>query len=684
MIEMNNAELIERSRQNLNAFIDRARRSLPALGSEEDFDEVEWDITHALTSRSSKPKPVRLHFTLLEDNSLRPDQRRPMNEPFMDFVKAAVRTVHDEKAVGKSFLMGIVRASRYLHASLENDAYDPTKLTATHFAFVTNIWRSELTEDDRYALAGRLRDIIAMLNARKLTPYRIDFNNPFERREHQLGHESQSSVANLEHRRTLRITEDVLFGLAQISNQVTEPSDIVMSRAIELLAIGGWRISEILTTPYDCEVEEEATRDGKPELDQHGLPITRYGIRYWPAKAKKPAIKWIPTPMVDVARRAVADVLRITKSSRELASWLEANKCRARLPENIIRHDQEYLTGSELSKLLGQQEGSSVGWARRRGLLPVETIGTTFVYNRYDVEAVFRLESAGIDNPKSLLRLSQHLFLVPYRFFAKFGRNDLAVMVVDEQHVRHAITVVNGLKYGNRTIFERFGVTREDGTPISIQSHDFRRWLNTIVQQGGMHQHEIARWFGKDNTSSNDIYNYTTPFQKAEQARNVLENGEMLGGLADLHRTLPPVERASFRSAVLVTAHVTDIGLCGNDWSLAPCPYHGGCGDCEELLVVKGDIDHRVRAEVLLEENAWLLETAREEAGEDTYGASNHVLQLENMVRGLKRILAVHADPSIPDGTLVHVNAGRAVSRTFEHTQLIRYAVSEGDEIDET
>lgn len=52
-----------------------------------------------------------------------------------------------------------------------------------------------------------------------------------------------------------------------------------------------------------------------------------------------------------------------------------------------------------------------------------------------------------------------------------------------------------------------------------------------------------------------------------------------------------------------VSGRLTDIGACVQDWSMAPCPSHGSCAACGEHLVIKGDKQHRERAQQLLTEH---------------------------------------------------------------------------------
>jgi hypothetical protein len=184
----------------------------------------------------------------------------------------------------------------------------------------------------------------------------------------------------------------------------------------------------------------------------------------------------------------------------------------------------------------------------------------------------------------------------------------------------------------------------------------FRHWLNTLMQQGGMGQHEIARWSGRKDVGHNQAYDHVSAVELAEKARHMMDIGKVRGFVAEKHDRLPPVDREEFRNAAFATAHTTDIGMCGNDWSLVPCPMHGSCADCGDHWVEKGNERQRRRADTLLDEHRWLLQRAEAETDEGTYGASNYVEHQRRLVRGLEKIIAVHHDASIPTGTLVQVN----------------------------
>jgi hypothetical protein len=124
--------------------------------------------------------------------------------------------------------------------------------------------------------------------------------------------------------------------------------------------------------------------------------------------------------------------------------------------------------------------------------------------------------------------------------------------------------------------------------------------------------------------------------------RELHNTAAMRGPMAETIKKLPPADREEFLKTRINTAHMTDIGACVQDWSLAPCPSHGACAGCGDHLVIKGNATHKARAERLLAEHETMLSIAKSEMAEDTYGASDWVAHNEKMVEGLEKSLAVH------------------------------------------
>ncbi|WP_214470870.1 hypothetical protein [Mesorhizobium sp. dw_380] len=508
-------------------------------------------------------------------------------------------------------------------------------------------------QSSRYRIGLWLEEIADWLNRYAISKSRIDFCNPFPR----VVFDDTRIGKQHDERRAGKLPSLAAYeALGAISNLVEEASEVVRIRAVEILVATGFRINEALTLPEHCEVEEEVIENGKPLLDRDGRRRVRYGLRYWPEKGGDPDIKWIPTAMIDVVRRAVREIRIHTAPTRKVARWLESHPGRAYFDlENDQGPDQLYSV-NDLEGILGiSSYGGVESWAKVRGLAAT-TIGRAPYYRRGDIEGAL-LAMQWFPGRSSPLPLSNFLFVVPHNFcHDRKATISFVVRILTDLQIRDFLSGRKSKRGATRSVFARYGFTEPDGSPIELTSHMFRHWLNTLAQQGGMGEHEIARWFGRKDIGQNAAYDHVTGMQKAEEVRRLMESGSMRGGMAELHESLPPILRPEFRGTVVATAHTTDLGLCITDWSLAPCPDHGSCARCAEHLIVKGDATHKAAAQEMLNEHEWLLAAAVIEADEETYGASNYVAHHRSMVEGLRRILAVHNDPDIPDGTVVHLN----------------------------
>ena len=140
-----------------------------------------------------------------------------------------------------------------------------------------------------------------------------------------------------------------------------------------------------------------------------------------------------------------------------------------------------------------------------------------------------------------------------------------------------------------------------------------------------MSQELIARWSGRKDMSQNAAYDHVSGRALAKKVRSLVDQGLMKGPIADVANKLPPADREAFLGAEIASAHVTEIGLCVHDWSLAPCPTHGDCANCNEHLVDKGNATQRTEAERQLAEAEHMLAIAERERADGTHGAARWV-----------------------------------------------------------
>ncbi|MEH3116788.1 MAG: hypothetical protein PGN25_04075 [Methylorubrum populi] len=647
---------------NLEHVIEEARASL-GLGPDIDFEAMVWPLprdrgrhpsmntARALYFSRNPPGGKRTHV----HHTKRAESDVPLALPFSDFLKAYVRlsdAAKPRKMLGDYGNM--VRAGRYLHDVLEAKGFDPCLLTTDDFVRSLAAFDAGNPKPAaRYAMGSHLSRIAAFVARRGIAVAPVHFPNPVSNvvlaAHHRMGGDVQAA------RDSKMPSDAVLDALADIATQVTTDQDIVLMRAIELLVCAPWRIHEVLALPADCEVTQDLTENGEPVLDADGKRVVAYGLRYHGGKGHGWDTKWIPTAMVDVAKRAVADIRRITEPSRETARWLASHPGRAWVPAPWTNADPDTVLGTNAVATIAFGEPDPI---RGRDFIVRNKISHSRAGRGYevrlgDVEAELLSRMGELPEGHHGIEREKHLFLLPAGYFsdARIARPTV-VRFLAYYEIQNFLSG----RMNVRSAFERFGHVDADGVALRMTSHQFRHWLNTLAQRQGMTQVDIARWSGRKNVDQNVAYDHMTGVELAERARAMMDDGRMRGAIADMAERLPPVDRRDFLRSQIATAHTTDLGMCVNDWSLAPCHHHGSCADCCDHLVVKGDAAQRGRTETLLAETEFVLDKAREEMAEESYGASNWVAHQTRMRIGLLSILKVHQDPDLPDGTLVQAN----------------------------
>jgi hypothetical protein len=652
-IEILPSARLTHARENLANFVRRAKHSVAAFGHDLPFDDPVWDVTSSQIRRvSAAHKNAALYFTThAGGENPNMNGRTPLAEPFASFLKAMVRIREENGHVDAQVHATLIRAGRYLYEATELRGHDPVQFLLEDFNEAVRLCKKREMPGSQYRVGVALERIAKCLNQYRLSKVPVDFKSPCRR----IAHSDTRIGKEADDRRAAKLpSEAALDALARIANLAKEPSDVLRIRVLELLSCGGWRINELLTIPANCEVFDEVVRNGAPVLGSDGRPLVRYGIRYFGLKKSQPQPKWVPTEMIDVAKRAIADIRRITSPAREALAWMDANPGRALLPEPWREHplDARY-TSTEISQGFGLSGYCAANELVRRWNIPCLVEGRRWTYSRASLEAALAARVPQVPRSDVPLKAHEYMFVMPVNWAHRTrGVIDSRIEFVTDQQISDFVTG----RAGVATVCARFGFKEDDGSPIKITSHQFRHYLNTLQQQGGMSQMEIARWSGRKDIGQNAEYDHLTGIELAEKAREMLAKGRVHGPVAAVAERLPPVRRSEFLEIQFVTAHTTDLGMCANDWSLTPCNAHGACASCVQHLIIKGRADQRQRALTMLEETTHLLQLAGAEVADETYGASNYVAHHRKTVAALEKIVGIHSDPDIPDGDLVNLD----------------------------
>jgi hypothetical protein len=315
--------------ENFTQFVDSMRKQNP-LGVPE-WDAMCWEF--GIRKRLSAGREDRIWFNknFVKKVTLKDAEAFPPS--FGDFLRSIVcsREVGRARPLDSNDHMVLVRAFRYLFSVAKSRAADPTDLRRLDFDNAASACRVE-ADSSAYRIGCKLQEIALLMDREYLTPVRLNWTNPIPR-DSQAGGALQNRTSRefFARRESKLPTNDILDALADISNRSDLTSaDLLRQRALELFLCGGFRCNELLTLPRDTWVEEtQLDLYGEPVLDRFGQPVVRCGLRHIPEKKRLEAldVKWLPTAMVDVARRAVKDILAITLPFVKIAEYIQIPPC---------------------------------------------------------------------------------------------------------------------------------------------------------------------------------------------------------------------------------------------------------------------------------------------------------------------------------------------------------------------
>lgn len=617
-------------------------RSLNAFGPTVDFDAPIWDLSDIKQARPSAAQTSRLYFTRITERETRSMEGRVAFEPaFGNLIKTIIALREFNNPSGQARYRKLLQASRHLYEELADRDFDPVRLTSDHFEAASTAV-AKTSPANRYLIGKDLEEIAEFINKHALAKLQMAFKNSHERQRYD---QIVDDAARKRRANKMPSEEliDAIIAMSEIARERGRDPDILRAAIVELLMCAPWRINELLNLLENCERTDTVT--DILTGDKHDA----FGIAYSASKGAPDSIKWIPTKMVEIAKRALADIRRITQSARDVACWMEAHPGRTFIAERWrLRDPDTLLTMIESADCLGLAGPEASRYWLKAKHVSVTNVDGKLRCRLGDLEAAVLRHQPKLPHDLPQL-LSEYLLLVPDHYF----RDDMASLPALVTFVTDA--QIHGFlqtEKGQKSVFERLDILDENGNPYVVTSHAFRHYLNTIAQDGELGQLDIARWSGRKSIAQNAAYDHTDGRQVAKRMREAQDT--MSGPMAETIKRLP-VDRAEFLTSRIKTAHITDIGACVQNFSLAPCDKHGACVSCGDHRIIKGNPVHKARAERLLVEHETMLNLAKNEMDDGNYGASDWVAHNEKMVDGLKKTIAVHASAEIADGTTVQI-----------------------------
>lgn len=637
--------------ENLRGFVEMCRNKLTVFGANLDFDGPVWDVTDALLLKGHGNKRFRLNFA--NWHSVGKRKITPMAEPFLSFSKAYIRYLQGMRP--SKVLAFRVSALRALEAALSENGQvqSPVMIDAFVLNRAAQLVAAEFSEAAAYRIGGQLEMLANFLSENRLTCAPLNWRNHIKRPR-----DTSRVGKEFDTKRAEKLpSAAALAALPKIFQLAIEPCDVMVSSVAAILCSAPDRINEVLLLPVDCEVRQRLK--GGAEV---------YGLRWWPAKGADPMVKWIVPSMSGVVAKAIANIRRCTDAARTVAKWYELHPDQIYLPSHLeYLRGRDLLSMAELGAVLWGEFADKTGpnsWRVKKNLDVIRQ-GKQIYVSFADVErAILNLLPDRFPklNAEIGLNFSDALFLVRrHEFSTQYSVLTGAIESVSISQINRGLGTRSA--YGFKSVFERFGFREPDGSPIKVTTHQFRHYLNTLAQAGGMSQLDIAKWSGRKDIRQNEAYDHITADEMVLKIRESIGDEEqMFGPLAALPKNIP-ILRDEFARLKIPTAHTTDFGFCVHDYTMSPCQLHGDCINCSEQVCVKGDEIRTARVRARLVEAKELLASAENAVSEGYRGADRWMVHHRETVGRLTQLCAILDDPVVPIGAVIQLSNLSPLSR---------------------
>lgn len=627
------------TQRNLAEFILFAQSEL-TLYKEQGWDAPSW--------KPNKGQVLVFGFRQTEGNSYSPIDI--FKGPYLEFVKAFMRQQMTLKEITSAHLWISMFRNLYLALVAQEDDKVPCIRDVTGQTLkdaVAIIKQSENNLTRRYQIGGKLTSLVKWLLDERIVLTLPTFKNPFPKQVHtaeQLGEEADRF------REERCPTMHEMLSLAECFARAEAVQDKYYTSALVLLCFAPGRINEL----------DGLTIHSLQQGDDDGWYIVWHGSKGYPDHRKP-----IPPLMLDVVKEAFNRLIEIGKPARACAKWAYEH------PNEFYKHEgcitqPDHKASQPLSHLQIANAMSIVGFLNKNGVTFQNTKALTnwlnalldektVTYSRLNevVHQKYKNKSWP-NNPDSKrpvwenLLLYRDLELKPKSAAKQFSWTMPTINAFNEQ--------LNKKPKSVSTLWERFNMTQEDGTPIALTTHQFRVWLNTHAKIGGVDDWKIAQWSGRADYRQNSAYDLRTLEQKSRLSTELMvASYDDMPSAVILRKYNLPVTLKSVGIDREGIADFTGIGFCTHNFAQTPCTKAGECVTCKEHVCLTGipeTLEELEQLEKLISEQ---LDKAIQANGKDVFGADRWVTHHGWKLGHIRTLIAIMKDESLPEGTVIQI-----------------------------
>ncbi|SEH15758.1 hypothetical protein SAMN05428974_1513 [Sphingopyxis sp. YR583] len=609
---------------NMAEFIRMCREDLTLFGPNLDWSNSVW-------------REAKVTFGNIDQSSVIGGVTQPLAQPFCDFAKAYFRYRHTH---APNEHKAELRALKCVERALieQTDAADPSTINISVLDAAAQIARN--CYEAPYAPGREIARLAQFLAEHRLVAHSLDWKSPIRRPI-----DTVRTGAKAKERREAKLPDpEAVHAIASIfARGPTHAADIFVTSAAAMLLCAPSRISEILELHVDCEVEERK-RDGS----------TAYGWAFRPKKGGAPMIKWIPAPMVDIAKLSIARLREISAPAREFARWVESGDTHSFPGFSAHAGVDGLLSRTAIKELIGKFRSLKGLQFQKAGSFRMTTVANFSAWLRAEVIRENRFFPY-ISKDK-VVKFSDNLFCFKQNQIAySHSSVELSLWRPNNNSLNDKLT--DSLEKASASFFDRHGFNAGREHRLKVTSHQFRHLITTFAHRGGLPSSEIARWRGSKDVKQNRAYDHRSEFELVAMLREhdpTLVRSKSELEIAEQIKAALPMTTAEFNALEKPTAHITEFGFCIHDFVMSPCQRFRDCLSCTEQVCVKGDGRLQgLRQQLELVEKE--MEKAKEGAAEGAYGADPWTrVQSETHAR-LQSLIEIMQDPEIPDGSIIRI-----------------------------
>jgi hypothetical protein len=547
-------------------------------------------------------------------------------------------------------------ALRILDDALDAEGHEGMVHKATYDAFVYGAQRvvKEYQPDSAHKIGGELAHIAKFLVENDLCLMNSIWNNPIKKsRDPNI----RVGMAADKARENKMPSIEAIEAIAYIFQNPMTPADVFVSSAVAAMHCFPQRINEVVRLSFNCEVEYDSAEQ------------PQYGLREPGSKGFNDSVRWVIGTMEPVARAAIRKLKEASSEARKVALWYEEKPTKIYIdPEFAYLRSLEYLSQEEVSLLLYGVPDGAKKWCSNHGIK--EVTPNHFPFSEIERVVLGKLPK-GFPIAPTGLKYSETLFIARrFELDAKLGTYRCLVDTISSGELASRLG-----KSGSATsIFDKYGFKELDRTPVSMNSHQCRHYLNTLAQANGASQLDIAMWSGRADVSQNATYDHVSheTIIAAANSLAVAAGSKLFANGTEISKIRVVAHRDDATGKLITgTAHATLYGMCRHDYAASPCPIHRDCMNCHEHVCVKGNKVKLENIRKLRDETAVLLAKAEVAEKNSEYGASRWVVHQRTTLAHCNELVRILENPQVQDGALIVLTEVRSASQ-FEKMHYIR------------